>query len=89
MSKICLDTLCRCEVYTFIKLTKLCLTLVTAWTVASQAPLSTRYPREEYWSELPFLSLGDLPDQEIKLWSLSLQKNSLPTEPPRKPLHNT
>ena len=87
--RICLDTLCRCEVYTFIKLAKLCLTLVTAWTVARQAPLATGYPRQEYWSGLPFPSLEDPPDPEIKLWSLALQANSLPTEPPRKPLYNT
>ena len=85
----CLDTLYRCEVYTFIKLAKLCLTLVTARTVATQAPLATGHPRQEYWSGLPFPSPGGLPDPEIELWSLALQADSLPTEPPRKPLHNT
>ena len=34
-------------------------TLVTPWTVALQAPLSMRFPRQEYWSGLPFPSLGD------------------------------
>ena len=28
---------------------KSCLTLVTAWAVAHQAPLSMRFPRQEYW----------------------------------------
>jgi len=51
--------------------------------------MATGYPRQEYWSGLPFPSPGDLPDPEIELWSLALQANSLPTEPPRKPLHNT
>ena len=35
---------------------KLCLTLVTQWTVAFQAPLSMGFSRQEYWSELPFPS---------------------------------
>ena len=29
---------------------------VTLWTVACQAPLSTGFSREEYWSGLPFPS---------------------------------
>ena len=33
---------------------KLCLTLATPWTVAHQAPLSMGFPRQEYWSGLPF-----------------------------------
>ena len=35
---------------------KLYLTLTTLWTVAHQAPLSMGYPRQEYWSGLPFPS---------------------------------
>ena len=35
---------------------------VTSGTVARQAPLSMRFPRQEYWRGLPFPSLGDLPD---------------------------
>ena len=31
------------------------------WTVAHQAPLSLGFPRQEYWSGLPFPSPGDLP----------------------------
>ena len=38
----------------------------TPWTVARQAPLSMWFSRQEYWSGLPFPSLGDLPNQEIK-----------------------
>ena len=37
----------------------------TPWAIACQAPLSTGFSRQEYWSGLPFLSLGDLPDQEL------------------------
>ena len=33
---------------------KSCLTLVTPWTLARQAPLSMGFPRQEYWSGLPF-----------------------------------
>ena len=33
----------------------------TPWTVACQAPLSMGFPREEYWSGLPFPPPGDLP----------------------------
>ena len=43
--------------------------LVTLWTVAHQAPLSTRFFRQEYWSGLPFPSPGDLPDPGIELVS--------------------
>ena len=39
---------------------------VAPWTVARQAPLSMGFPRQEYWSELPFHSPGDLPDPGIK-----------------------
>ena len=41
----------------------------TPWTVACQAPLSMGFPRQEYWSGLPFPSPGDLPDPGIKLMS--------------------
>ena len=42
----------------------------TPWTVAHQAPLSTRFSRQEYWSGLPFLSPGDLSDPGTELVSL-------------------
>ena len=35
----------------------------TAWTSALQAPLSTEFSRQEYWSGLPFPPPGDLPNQ--------------------------
>ena len=44
--------------------TKLCLTLVTPWTVACQAPPSMQFSRQEYLSEFPFPFPGDLPQQE-------------------------
>ena len=33
---------------------------VTPWTIAYQAPLSTGFSRQEYWSGLPFPSLFKL-----------------------------
>ena len=46
------------------------------------------FPRQEDWSGLPFLSPGDLPDPGIEPVFLLLhwQADSLPTEPPGKPL---
>ena len=40
------------------------------WTVSRQAPLSLGFPRQEYWSGLPFLLLGDLPNPGTELLSL-------------------
>ena len=45
----------------------------TPWTVAFQASLSVGFPRQEYWSDLPFPSPGELPDPEIESASLALQ----------------
>ena len=36
--------------------------LETPRTIAHQAPLSMRFPRQEYWNGLPFHSRGNLPD---------------------------
>ena len=55
---------------------KSCLTLVTPWTVAFQAPLSMGFSRQEYWSGLPFPSPGDLPDPGIEPASPALQADS-------------
>ena len=57
----------------------------TPWTVAHQAPLSTEFSRQEYWSGLPCPSPGDLPDPGIEPKSPTLQAHSLPFEPPGKP----
>ena len=37
-----------------------------SWTVAHQASLSIGFPRQEYWSGLPFPPPGDLPDPGIR-----------------------
>ena len=43
---------------------------LTLWTIACQAPLSMGFFRQEYWSELPFPSPGDLSDPGIEPVSL-------------------
>ena len=53
-------------------------TFATPWTVAHQAPLSVRFPRQEYWSGFPFPSPGNLSDPGIEPASPILQANSLP-----------
>ena len=58
---------------------------MTPWTVAHQTPLSMVFPRQEYWSGLPFLSPGDLVDPGIKPRSPALQADFLPSEPSEKP----
>ena len=60
--------------------------LATPWTVSPQTPVSMEFSRQEYWSGLPFLSPGDLPNPEIKPKSLALQADSLASEPPGEPL---
>ena len=43
---------------------------VTVWAVACQAPLSMGFSRQECWSGLPWLSLGDLPNPGMEPLSL-------------------
>ena len=52
----------KCPVFGGGSVSKLCPTFVTPWTIACQVPLSMGLSRQEYWSELPFFSPGDLPD---------------------------
>ena len=56
---------------------------LTPRTVAHQAPLSTRFPRQEYWRRLPFPSPGNLPNPGMPylLPLLHWQVGSLPAEP--------
>ena len=55
---------------------------VTPWTVAHQAPLSMGFPRQEYWSGLPFPFPGDLLNSGIELASPALVGKFFTTEPP-------
>ena len=62
--------------------------LAALWTVAHQAPRSMGFPRQEYWSRLPFPSPGDLPDpgfEPMSLVSPALAGRFLTTEPAGKP----
>ena len=45
-----------------------------------------RFSEQEYWSGLPFLSPGDFLNLGIKPGFPTLQADSLPVEPQRKPL---
>ena len=61
---------------------------VTSGTAAHQALLSMEFPRQEYWSGLPFPSPGDLPGPGIEPTSLAspaLAGRFFTTEPPGKP----
>ena len=65
----------------------------TPWTVACQAPLSMAFPRQEYWSGLPFPTPGHLLNPEIKPASSvspALAGRFFTTEPPGKlgEIHN-
>ena len=59
---------------------------VSPWTVACQAPLSTGFPKPEYWSGLPFPSLRDCPDPGIEPASPALAGRFFTTEPSGSPL---
>ena len=65
----------QCAVFSCVRL------FATPWTVDGQALLSMGFSRQEYWSALPFPSPGDLPNPGIELRSLTLQADSLPSEP--------
>ena len=60
---------------------------MTLWLVAHQAPLSMGFPRQAYWSGLPFPPPGDLPDPGIKPMSPALAGGFFTTELPGKHHH--
>ena len=55
------------------------------WLYSPSAPLSMRFPRQEYWSGFPCSPSGDLPDLEIKPMSPALTGGFFTTGPPGKP----
>ena len=61
----------------------------TSQTVAHQTPLSIGFSSQEYWSGLPFLPPGNLPDPGIKPVSPALAGRFFITEPPGKPFIST
>ena len=71
----------KCFVYLVLKS---CPTLFsTLWSVARQTPLSTGFPRQEYWRGLPFPSPGNLSAPGIEPVSPTWQVDWI--EPPGKP----
>ena len=46
--------------------------------IARQAPLSTGFSRQEYWSGLPFPPVGGLPNPGVEPTAPALQVDSLP-----------
>ena len=75
----CVRVLWKCWSFSHVWL------FATPWTAARQAPLSMEFSRQEYWSGLPFPSPGDLLNLP-KPGSPALQVDSLPSEPPGKPV---
>ena len=62
---------------------------VTPWTVTCQAPLSTGFSRQEYWSGLLGPAPGDLPDRGMESsshMSPALAGSSLQLALPRREL---
>ena len=59
--------------------------IVTPWTVAYQVPLFVRFPRQEYWSVLPFPSSGE--SSQPRNWILisCIGRRFLTAEPSGKP----
>ena len=62
----------------------MCFFLCIIYEKIDASPLSMEFPRQEYWSGLPFPSSGDLPDTRIKPVSPTLQADSLLSQPPGK-----
>ena len=61
---------------------------MTLWTVPCQTPLSMGFPRQEYWSGLPFPSPGDLPDPGIEPLSPALAGGFITTSATREAQNN-
>ena len=60
----------------------------TPWGIVCQTSLSMGFPRQEYWSELPFPSPGDHSNPGIKPGSPALEVDSLTSEPAVKPRYS-
>ena len=57
------------------------------WTAVCQAPLSMGFPRQEYWSGLPFPFPRDHPDPGIEPASPVLARRLFTSKPPGKPIY--
>ena len=75
----------RASVLSCFSRVRLC---ATPWAAACKTPLSMGFSKKEYWSGLPCLPPGHLPDPGIQPASLCLlhwQAGSLPLVPPLSP----
>ena len=74
------------HIYTFssVQLLSQVQLFATPRTVAHQAPLLMGFPKQEYWSGLPFLFPGNLPDPGIEPLSPALAGEFFTTKPPGK-----
>ena len=61
---------------------------VNPGAVSCQAPLSMGFSRQEDWSGLQCTSPGESPNPGIEPRSPALQADSLPSEPPGKPMND-
>ena len=59
---------------------------MTLWTIARQAPLPMGFPRQEYWTGLPFPPPGNLLDPGIELMSPANAGRFFTAKTPGKPL---
>ena len=57
----------------------------TPWTIAHQASPSMGFPRQEYWSGVPFPFPGDIHNTGTEPESPVLADGFFTTEPPGKP----
>ena len=61
----------------FVRMLSCRLTLCDPMDFSPQSPLSMEFPRQEYWSRLPFPTPGDLSDPEVEPTSPHWQADSL------------
>ena len=61
--------------------------LDTPWTLTHQSPQSMGFPRQVFWSGLPFPFPGDLPNWGIEQYVLHWQADSLPLSHLGSPSH--
>ena len=75
-----MHNVCICKSVKVKVFAPLCPTLCNPMDCTCQAPLPMEFSRQEYWSQLPFPSPGDLPNPGLLQCRLSL-----PSELPGKP----
>ena len=80
----------QCFILMYVVQSLSCVQLfATLWTMDRQAPLSMGFPRQEYWSRLPFPSPGDLLGPGIELVSPAMADGFFTNEIPAKPILNS